>query len=56
MTISGTNEIELTDILVGEVWLCGGQSNMATMLNPCLSLFNEDELPASPFRTDDWER
>jgi sialate O-acetylesterase len=32
MTITGTNEIELADILVGEVWLCGGQSNMATML------------------------
>jgi len=32
MTITGSNKIELTDILVGEVWLCGGQSNMATML------------------------
>lgn len=28
MTISGTNKIELTNILVGEVWLCSGQSNM----------------------------
>ena len=25
-------------------------------VNPCLSLFNEEGLPASPFRTDDWER
>ena len=32
MTVSGSNTIELTDILVGEVWLCGGQSNMATTL------------------------
>ena len=32
MTITGINEIELKDILVGEVWLCGGQSNMATTL------------------------
>jgi sialate O-acetylesterase len=28
MTISGTNTIKLENILVGEVWLCSGQSNM----------------------------
>jgi len=28
MTISGTNKIKLDNILVGEVWLCSGQSNM----------------------------
>ncbi len=28
MTIKGTNEIKLKDILIGEVWVCGGQSNM----------------------------
>jgi len=28
MIISGSNKIELTNILVGEVWLCSGQSNM----------------------------
>lgn len=28
MTINGRNEIELRDILVGEVWLVSGQSNM----------------------------
>lgn len=26
--ISGENSIELTDVLIGEVWLCSGQSNM----------------------------
>jgi len=29
MTIAGANTITLEDILVGEVWLCSGQSNMA---------------------------
>jgi sialate O-acetylesterase len=28
MTVIANNTIELTDILVGEVWLCAGQSNM----------------------------
>lgn len=28
LTISGTNTITLDDILIGEVWLCSGQSNM----------------------------
>jgi sialate O-acetylesterase len=28
LIITGTNTIKLTDILVGEVWLCSGQSNM----------------------------
>jgi len=29
MTISGKNTLKLTNILVGEVWICSGQSNMA---------------------------
>ena len=28
MVITGNNKIELTDILVGDVWFCSGQSNM----------------------------
>lgn len=29
LLVEGTNKIVLTDILVGDVWICGGQSNMA---------------------------
>ncbi len=29
MRVAGTNVIEVRDVLVGEVWLCSGQSNMA---------------------------
>ena len=29
LSIKGTNTLKIQNILVGEVWLCGGQSNMA---------------------------
>ena len=33
LTVSGKNKIEVTDILVGEVWICSGQSNMQFAVN-----------------------
>ncbi len=35
MTVEGENTVKLTDVLVGEVWLCSGQSNMAMTVNRC---------------------
>lgn len=38
LTVTGKNKIELSDVLVGEVWICSGQSNMewsvSSSLNP----------------------
>lgn len=33
MAIKGNNEIKLSNILIGDVWLCSGQSNMERGLN-----------------------
>jgi hypothetical protein len=34
LTIRGTNTVTFQDVLVGEVWICGGQSNMERQLGP----------------------
>jgi sialate O-acetylesterase len=35
LTITGSNKINLNDVLVGDVWLCSGQSNMDMGLGGC---------------------
>ncbi|MBQ9337550.1 MAG: hypothetical protein IJS14_09690 [Lentisphaeria bacterium] len=40
------NEITVKDVVVGEVWLCSGQSNMAFMMAGAIGL--KDELKALP--------
>jgi len=35
MTVSGTNTITLKDVLLGDVWICSGQSNMEMILRGC---------------------
>jgi sialate O-acetylesterase len=37
MTIEGTNRVTLKDVLIGEVWLCSGQSNMAVSFGELIS-------------------
>ncbi len=46
MMIVGSNTLVIHDILVGEVWLCSGQSNMERQLGP---------RPPQPLITD-WEK
>lgn len=43
MTIKATNTITLQGVLVGEVWLCSGQSNMADSFNPQKGRLIEEE-------------
>ena len=33
LTVKGKNEIKISDVLVGEVWVCSGQSNMQWSVN-----------------------
>ncbi len=33
LSVKGKNSVEYKDVLVGEVWICSGQSNMATPLS-----------------------
>ncbi len=35
--VTGNNHIEYKDILIGEVWICSGQSNMQMGLGACLN-------------------
>ena len=47
MVISGNNTIRIKDILVGEVWVCSGQSNMAMEVRSCLNA--EEVISAANF-------
>lgn len=67
LTVKGNNEISLKDILVGEVWICSGQSNMewpmtqtthgkeeiAKAKHPKIRLFNVPKHISKPQPQDD---
>ena len=48
LTVTGSNKLNLNDVLVGEVWLCSGQSNMADSFNPDKGRF----IPADILNSD----
>ncbi|MFM1548658.1 MAG: sialate O-acetylesterase [Lentisphaeria bacterium] len=48
MRVCGSEEIVVVDILVGEVWLCSGQSNMEWALQDCANGDAEVELADYP--------
>jgi sialate O-acetylesterase len=53
MTVAGTNTLTLSNILIGEVWVCAGQSNMAKPIGihpgqlPCINY--EKEIAAADY-------
>ena len=46
MTVNGKNTITIQDVLVGEVWLCSGQSNMAWTVGR-LRVFKDEQATAN---------
>jgi sialate O-acetylesterase len=42
LTIKGRNEVVVNDVLLGEVWVCGGQSNMEWRLMDSAPHYDED--------------
>jgi sialate O-acetylesterase len=47
MTIAGKNTITLHDVLVGEVWVCSGQSNMQMAVSGALN--SQDEIARADY-------
>ncbi|MGE9295275.1 MAG: sialate O-acetylesterase [Puniceicoccales bacterium] len=45
LVIEGKNRIEIQDVVLGEVWLCSGQSNMAFTLQNSIGGVDEMKLP-----------
>jgi sialate O-acetylesterase len=47
MTVAGKNALTVKDILIGEVWVCSGQSNMEWVVNGTRNA--QQEIPAATF-------
>lgn len=46
LTAAGKNAVTVKDVLVGDVWLCGGQSNMELALKECAA---KEDIAAADF-------
>jgi len=53
LTVRGRNTVAFTDVLVGEVWLCSGQSNMEKPLGPRKGQKPTDDYEAEVRRADE---
>ena len=47
LTVNGSSKIEFEDVMIGEVWLCSGQSNMEMGIGMCLDA--EKEIAAADY-------
>ncbi|MFO1004124.1 MAG: sialate O-acetylesterase, partial [Planctomycetaceae bacterium] len=45
--VQGKNTVEISDVLVGEVWLCSGQSNMEWPVSACVNA--QEEVAAAQY-------
>jgi len=56
LTVTGKNTLKFTDVLIGEVWICSGQSNMALEMhevyNGASELLKADDPQLRLFRPD----
>jgi sialate O-acetylesterase len=48
MTVTGPQAVEVRDVLMGDVWLCSGQSNMQMSVRGCLNAKAEIAAAAHP--------
>lgn len=56
LSVSGTNKITKSDILMGDVWICAGQSNMRFRVNQTVDAdLMRKQIPDPAIRLSDWE-
>ncbi|KAB2638694.1 MAG: sialate O-acetylesterase [Verrucomicrobia bacterium] len=48
LTVQGNNTVTLKNLVVGDIWVCSGQSNMAMALKPCLGAAEDIQAAEMP--------